>query len=213
MIGDFLKPPTDNLYKFMALSGLLTQLLFFVFIPWNLQRAVLAHAEAASGVEILKIDAEDVARKKNEAETDIERLQSEQAVAENRLATLRSQLENSSRLNSSERTSELRELTVECNNRAKLIREIRDAVNEEIISAHKKKAELTAKVKYARVQWELGIAYSVLLLLLAVGGFFLTLKGFFLWFDRVQKFQDAILRGQATSELDAENGLPLETTT
>jgi hypothetical protein len=55
---DFLKPPTDNLYKFLAMSGLLLFLVSMTYPPWLYYRLNISIYELEKDSKILELEAE-----------------------------------------------------------------------------------------------------------------------------------------------------------
>ncbi len=53
---EFLKPPTDSLYKFLALSGLILFLVSITWPPWLLNKLVLSQYEVERDQQILKAE-------------------------------------------------------------------------------------------------------------------------------------------------------------
>ncbi|HEV7747576.1 MAG TPA: hypothetical protein VGO56_21435 [Pyrinomonadaceae bacterium] len=202
MIGDFLKPPTDNLYKFLAISGLILQLIFLLFIPWNLYRLIRASTEAESTAEILKIDSAEERRKTEEYNSERDRWYSEREVVDNKIAALQSQLDNTSRLPRSERTAivaELKQAKAERDERVRKAKDLYNTANAAYIDALKKRAELSARLRLERLEARVGIAITIFLFLLCIVGLAITIRGFDLWFYRVQLLQDTILKRQAAT--------------
>jgi hypothetical protein len=203
VIGDFLKPPTDNLYKFITISGLVLQLIFLLFIPWNVHRVIVASTEEESTFEILKIDAIEEKRATDEYHTERALWQNAQVAKDDKINALQDQVDNNSHLSRSDRAailSEIQQMTAERYQRYRIARDLYIAANTSYIDALKRQAELRAKARSSRLERKLGIIVSVVLLFSFVVGSALTIKGFSLWFYRVQVFQDAILRQQAKIE-------------
>src|SRR6185295_11203044 len=79
---DLIKPPTDNLYKFAAIFGLVLFVVGFVFPPWLFHQSGLELLKAVAGKEELAAHEEfaleriqQLETRKNQVETQLKQLQ------------------------------------------------------------------------------------------------------------------------------------------
>ena len=205
---DFLKPPTDNLYKFVAMSGLLLFLVSMTYPPWLHYRLSSSIFELEKDTKILKLEtkAEETRRTNFKEALDAIRADSEATGKE---------VENLKRLVESQPS------------RAKVAREqkrrlLQAQVDEIQKRFHEQSAAFTAssdayEQKLIESQYKLDLVewtYRQLKLLdwvalFCVGlGSFMANAGFIFWYRRLQVHQDAILRKQAALESQGKSELP-----
>lgn len=145
---DILKPPTDNLYKFIAISGLLIFLASFVFPQILGREYVTKVAEVEGGLRVLENESAYITR-------------------------LRSQSDDQNQ--KAEDNSEIKQ------------REARFDKVAEVRKKHEISKALSAEVR----RWKLfGIIGMSLGIVLMAGGFYL-------WYSRLQKYQDKLLKREA----------------
>lgn len=200
---DFLKPPTDNLYKFMTIMGLILFLVSVTYPSWLAHRTMRAAYEANRDYELLLLDVEKFKKKSDDFEREYNRQVSERPAVESELTDLEKQASNLSKLSSSRQSAfiaRLGQLRVKLRENQEKAQETKNASDEAALEAQKKRIELSYKLNVGI--WE-GRAALVCIVLGGIGGIagvLLCVFGFNLWSLRVQVYQDAILRKQAELE-------------
>jgi hypothetical protein len=214
---DFLKPPTDNLYKFLAMSGLLLLLVCQTYPPWLSYRLSISMFELDKDIKVeeLEIKAEETRGKDFKAELDVSQADADDLLKES---------ENLKRLVESQPShAQKRRLVKERVGPLEKKSRLLQARVEEIKKGFpEKRAAFTAssdaiaqklievEYKHDLIKWEL----RQLKLLGWVANFgaglgaLMATWGFRLWYRRVQVYQDAILRKQAAaleSERESES--------
>ncbi len=144
--------PTDNLYKFMALTGVVLVIGSFILVWFKAERSQELLREYKQGAALIEAKIE--------------------------IAELSDLLDQESRKRIGKSSELRREVGVD---RAKLV-----VIEEEL-----------------KLILEDKLMYMVFLIVSQVVGFSLSIVGFKLWYERVQKYQDIILRRQGTSEVEA----------
>lgn len=203
---DVLKPPTDNLYKFVALSGLLLLIVSIVApgyaivtLEWK-RLAALRELNITKGEidqsQVVELELE-AAKKEAQAAlhaANAASLESDSAVAEKtkrgQLAALKKAGESLRDANKSltDAQRRLAEKSDEFSNLAKSIR-VRTIDNEY-------QGQVLETVSQLQTLSQIcGVAGGLLGIILAIGGFAL-------WYRKVQKFQDAILIQQSSEVLN-----------
>jgi len=203
VIGDFLKPPTDNLYKFMCIVGLILFLVSVTYPPWLLHRSTLALLEAQRDSELLQLEADDETNKHQAFMKQAKDEIAEGDVQISRLKAISEQGQNKSRLSTSERTAINREIeAMEAKHLQSIQKreELYKAAQDAALEVQKHSAALRYKTRI--ITWESWYGRIAMVLCIAglILGAVLGRKGFNLWSLRVQVYQDAILKKQAEQE-------------
>jgi len=203
MISDFLKPPTDNLYKFMCISGLILVLLSLTLPAWLLNKVRYSYLENKRDLEILQVDSE-MANDQSEILTgQVETLNKDREYLLKQMESLRSEVASKSPLNRAdnliveEQLANLKGVQGELEKKDQEWLEKMMAVLSTKAEQRKKLLEIKYKNEAALWDSRNGIAISVLALFTGAFGFWIGRKGFNLWSLRVQVYQDAILKKQA----------------
>lgn len=213
---DFLKPPTDNLYKFVAMSGLVLFLVSMTYPPWLSYRFSSSIFELEKDSKILKLEikAEETRRTDFKAELD--------AITADGNSTLK-EAEDLKRLVESQASrAQKRRLIparVALEQKYKLLQarveEIKKGYNEKRATfmassdaLEQKQIELESRldlVKWAHGQLKL---LGWVAIFCAGLGAFMANAGFIFWYRRVQVYQDAILRKQTALESESKSESP-----
>lgn len=182
-----LKPPTDNLYKFIALAGVVIFILSVVYpFRWSME-VDQRRLEVERDIEIAKFET--VEKKALEMELNLARRLAEQA---SRL--LRAEITKSEKSGGSTRA----------------INETIDRLKKESSSFEAKARELSEKLSvsgrntiertYKLKLWKYYDGYATFLFQVgSIGstvGFILAVLGFYLWYVKLQRYQDVILKSQ-----------------
>jgi hypothetical protein len=190
---EVLKPPTDTIYKFLAIFGLLIFLSSLSTPIWMFQKLDTLRAEHLRDLEILNLDAttweeawEEV-RKASEAHTAASKRvqetfdnfaksksQASKTTVQNALTTSQAAYEN----------FELKSREFE----------------EKVLKWRKQHAEVSYKTDLVEISEhtvELTARYCLLGML---AGLAMTITGFILWYKRTQKMEDLILKKKAESD-------------
>ena len=194
MIADFFKPPTDNLYKFVCICGLLLLLISITYPPWLMHKNYLRILYLKRDSDLLTAEQKHL-NEQLKREEQLRKLPDPIDAQIERLASI-----DWSRLSESERRviiEEVRQVRSDLDKRLdNLIRK-----QDQFVSTHQqlesKRIELHHNLKES--EFEL-TTLTVILLLSVVGiviGILLLSQGFSAWSKRVQIYQDAILRRQA----------------
>jgi hypothetical protein len=199
VIGDLLKPPTDNLYKFMCICGLILFLISSTYPPWLVHRTTLASYEAERDSQLLDLDLAESKRRSKAFQDEIAKEDEENLAIDAKLESAQERF-NSKQLSRSERESilaELQRMKTALSERRKKRTELLNAFTELAANIQAKNVELHYKTRV--ILWEIwyGRVAIILCLLGCALGLMLGRKGFNLWSLRVQVYQDAILKKQA----------------
>jgi cell division protein FtsB len=208
---EFLKPPTDNLYKFMCICGLILFLVSVTYPTWLLNKLVHSYYENRRDSEVLRVDVDSHQWRGELLSRQQDALGTEYDAITRRVDRLKQRAATQSSRQSAITEKELAQLTEAESKLDEKNREILKAALEgfAIANTHlEKQIELNYRLKAA--QWEVrsSIAISILGILGAGAGALLCRQGFNLWSLRVQVFQDAILRKQAAQEPEDAPELP-----
>jgi hypothetical protein len=203
---DVLKPPTDNLYKFIALTGLLILTLSLVLPGYVLVTLEMKRLEVVRELNItsaaldeaksLQIEAEAATHRAEAASLQVDAAQSRyKAIAKSKNPSRRELTERLKRLDDVEAATES-------------VRDATKTLQSKTEELGKKVAEAKARsidTEYQNDVLEtinLGFGLAKLLLLIGlVVGVFIALSGFALWYRKVQVFEDQVLQRAATKAL------------
>jgi len=189
---ELIKPPTDNLYKFAAIFGLVLFVVGFVFPPWLFYQSSLELLKTVAGNKELRAHekfAEERRRqletRKNEAETQLEQLQA-------RLSSLAS-----SRSRGSGEIDKLESAIRDANTRFETLE---DAYYEFNLNLELKKAQVEEQGTLSTNETRNSRVVVVIGWVIAVFGALLAVWGFLRWNKRIQVFQDKILGMEVTQK-------------
>ena len=167
---ELLKPPTDNLYKFLALSGVLV-LAVSIFYPfWQWYHIKERSIEVSKESEFLLADID---RMKTELESDLKTLTELQKEEE----------EGNYKGDPVERIQRLQQRNQQHMSLA--------------LESRKKSIELHSKQELLNLYSRMAIAITLAGVLGIAGGLGTAAFGFGLWYTRLQKYQDMILQKEA----------------
>lgn len=188
---EFLKPPTDNLYKFISISGVVLLVLSIVYPSYLYVEAQRYIFEATRTLDLMNLED-----KKYEAS--VERVNQAGGLLEraNKRVDELNTLLDEKPLNDAARqhlTNELMSL------HDLLVKE--QTIEEEAKSnAAKIKVEVEHNVRLSKYYYGWSTALIRAAIVGSLLGIILTSIGFRLWYVRVQKYQDILLTKQAASE-------------
>jgi len=205
VIGDFLKPPTDNLYKFMCICGLILFLVSLTYPPWLLHRTTLASYDAQRDSELLDLELEESKRREKAFETQLAEEDKENPRIDAKIAAANEQLKRK-RLSPSERSNilaELKEMLPALDERAKRRTALLNAFKETSTNIQTKSVELRYKTRIVLLELWLSRCALIMCVIGCLLGLLIGRKGFNLWSLRVQVYQDAILKKQAAIETES----------
>jgi DNA repair exonuclease SbcCD ATPase subunit len=193
---DFLKPPTDNLYKFMAVAGT-------VLVIAGLYPALFFHQ---TGMEYLAY-----IRSSNEAKEHAKFTQERLATldtrkqqAEGEKNELQAQLHKlNSGLSAAGNSAQIDKLESRINEADRRIESIEDAAHElrldlALKQAHVRSEETVSLNRASDARFAVLVGWCV-----ALTGAFLAFRGFFRWDRKLQHFQDRIVEKEAEAQLKA----------
>jgi hypothetical protein len=194
--------PTDNLYKFLALFGLVLVIFAFYFPDEKFARAIAQARDADKSQKLAKIRID---RKKAESQNAMNRIN----------ATMEKLKESEKLLRDSEAALKAKRQSNALESEIQAVREQVQLHNEkinkfweEIGVGQARIAEFTDEISTATVnaeansdavreaKWEADLWSNVSLVCEVIGGMMIT-GGFYAWYTKVQKHQDTILRKQA----------------
>jgi hypothetical protein len=209
---DFLKPPTDNLYKFVAMSGLVLFLVSLTYPPWLSYRLSSSIFELEKDTKILELEikADEARRADFKAELD--------AITADGNSTLK-EAENLKRLVESQPSrAQKRRLIPERVALEQKYKLLQARVEENKKGFNEKRATFMAssdaldrklielRARLDLVKWthgQLKLLGWVALFCIGLGSLMAN-AGFIFWYRRVQVYQDRILRKQAALESDSK---------
>lgn len=195
---DLVKPPTDNLYKFIAVAGLVLMVLGLIYAPWLFYRSTwetLKSAEADAELEVHRKFAKERQKTLDERK---QRVEAERDTLKKRIAQL---VVANDKNNNPAASAEIDKLETRIRDTNAAADALTDAEHEKNLGLALKEAQAehqrTVKVNESRntrlIMW-IGIP-------LAIAGLGVSVLGFRLWYKRITIFQDAIVVIQATSKI------------
>lgn len=191
---DLLKPPTDNLYKFAAIFGLVLIVVGFVFPPWVFYRSSLEYLKSLAGEDELnayKKFADERSRtldaRTQQARDELDQIQKQRDSLQTNTIT----------------SSETERLESAIRDAKKQLEILEDASQESTLNLELKTAQAKQQRTFsanesrnARILMYLGWSLA------AIGGLF-SIVGFGLWYLNVQRHLDHILQKEAKSKITA----------
>jgi hypothetical protein len=183
-------PPTDNLYKFMALSGIVLMVAFIVPLAFFHQTGMEYLAQLRGSKE-LQVHEEFTNQR-------LETLKLREQQAIDRKKKLQKRLEGMNAGSNSTEVDKLEGLIREANRE---IESIADSSHDLSLNLALKRAQVNSEEtvsfnrrRDSRVAIQVG-AIAVLL------GFVASLVGFWLWYKKLQRFQDRVVAKEAEDKL------------
>lgn len=194
---DLVKPPTDNLYKFIALAGLVLVVLGLIYAPWLFYRSTWETLKLAQLNAELNVHRKFAEERQKTLDERKRRLEVERDTLKKRIAELVVNDKN----NNPAASAEIDKLETR-------MRETNAATDALADAEHEKNLSLELKVAQAEHQRTVDVnergntrLIIVIGILLAIAGLGVSVLGFRLWYKRVTIFQDAIVVIQATSKI------------
>lgn len=202
MIPEFLKPPTDNLYKFTTICGLILILLSVTYPPWLINKIKHSYLENIRDYEMLNEDLKQTDRKRELLLSEQELLTKNRTVLSRQLSDLENTIAKS-RLTRTDKASlkkdldRLDEVRLQIEEKNSKWTEKAIAITDIMVAQQK---NLIA-IKFANeaALWDSRSAnvITVFAVMLGIVGVYLFRRGFNLWSSRVQAYQDVILKKEA----------------
>ena len=194
---ELFKPPTDNLYKFQALAGLLLALVSLLYPTWLYHQALLRYLDAKNGETQLQIQADDVQKR-----LDLLQLQMNTMLDDpDQLKKSLDQLENQRLLVISTKrealSSEIDRLRKRWQDSVQSRTALFEASQELKASLQSKTDRLVHQQSVAETELSMSRKIIYLGIVGFVAGVLITLRGFSKWSKRVQVYQDRILKREA----------------
>jgi len=194
---DLIKPPTDNLYKFQALAGLLLALVSLLYPTWLYQQALLRYLDAKNGETELQTQTDYVQKR-----LDLLQVQMNTTLDDpDQMKKLIDDLENQRLAASSPKREALSAEIERLRKRWQESLQSRTALFE---ASQELKASLQSKTGQLAIQksvseTELSMSrYMIYIGLVGIViGVIITLRGFRQWSKRVQVYEDKILKREA----------------
>lgn len=206
---DFLKPPTDNLYKFIALTGLLLLVVSVALPAYALYALEIKRLEAKREVNITKDEIENSKVMKLLVESAQQKMDAAKTAGEAANENLK--LAQISKGTSSQRLKRLEEAKAEVQKALIHLQETTSDFSKKADEYFKQVTLVTRRTVDNEYQVEvmdsiaLAAFYSKFLLFAGVSlGLTLSVFGFILWYRKVQVFEDRVLT-KAAAEALSEN--------
>lgn len=190
----------------MTIFGLILFLVSVSYPPWLYQRSALATFENQKDAELLKLESEAVTAKHEKYLKALQATTQQYSALGLRIREFTSDLGKRPKLTKSEverRDHELEDLNAKSLEKERESDQLKELAADAQNQLGKANVELRYKVE--RVIWETRFGQIALLLCMlgVVAGGIIARKGFNLWSLRVQVYQDAILRSQASLDHEA----------
>lgn len=194
---EFIKPPTDNLYKFAAIFGLVLIVVGFTFPPWLFYQSSLQYLKSLAG------DDELAAHKKfAEVRNRVLKERRETVAAER--AKLQQRLDNLAKSQGTASVSaEIDKLESAIKEARKEAETLEDTSHEFNLNLELKAAEAKQQQTFSTNETRNSRLVMVVGWIIGFIGLFFACMGFIMWYKRVAVFQDKILKMQATSTITA----------
>ena len=198
---DLIKPPTDNLYKFQALVGLLLVLVSITYPVWLFRQALLLYFAAINEESQLQIQAEYVQERQNLLQSQMSSMLDDPDQLKKLKETI-DDLENqwllatpSPKRNAlSSEIDRLRKRRQDSlQSRTALLEESQKLTSE----LRSKKEQLTYQQSVSKTELRMSRFMFVIGVVGFVAGVLITLRGFSNWRKRVQVYEDQILAREA----------------
>ena len=173
-----LQPPTDNLYKFLAISGLLLFILSIVLPEWaiyNIRMQIIA-TEAESSA--LQFEVSSLERQTTILESQVDSHLASQSSAD--APTTRNAIDHH------DKGLAKRQLV-----------ELTGNLRKKLLDISVKNSQIEARVKTDKYMNSMIRRYLIVAVGASVIGFLLTVTGFHLWYFRLQRFLDHSVRSEA----------------
>jgi hypothetical protein len=195
---DLVKPPTDNLYKFIALAGLVLVVLGVIYAPWLFYRSTWETLKLEQLNAELKVHRKFAEERQKTLDARKQQLEAERDTLKKRIAEL---VFVNDKNNNPAASAEIDRLETRVRETNAAADALADAEHEKNLSLELKEAQAehqrTVEVnerENTRLIMKIGIP-------LAIAGLGVSVLGFRLWYKRITIFQDAIVVIEATSKI------------
>jgi len=209
---DLLKPPTDNLYKFIALTGLLVLIISLVLPAYALVTLEMKRLEVVKELNLTSAALDEAKTLADETEAATREADAANAQIDGALARYKA-MPKSKHPSRQEITERLRRLD-EIEAATKDLREASQKLQSKTDEIGKKTAEAhnrSINTDYHNEVLEtinVGFFFSKILLIIGLlSGIVVALFGFVLWYRKVQIFEDQVLK-KAAMDVLADDTLP-----
>jgi len=195
---DLLKPPTDNLYKFMTVGGIVLTVVGVIFPPMFFQQTAMEYLAHLHGRDELKVHEKFT---KERLET-LELRKQQTADEKNKLQQRLNQLTSGSRVSGN--SGEIDKLESRIKETDRQLESIADASYQ---------ANLDLGLKEAQTKYEETVSinrrrdsryFMVIGWVVALIGLYFSIIGFRRWHKRLQQFQDRMVENEAGGALKAK---------
>ena len=186
--------PTDNLYKFMFLAGVILVFLTFILLS-NFRDKKIEIIELSGEIDRLEIESEYLLEDMTELMDETDRLKGERIKSE-------SNVSDKDKKRISESLEFIEKGHAEITQKLKLLEEQRRELRRE-------RQMLRENIKTKN--WVLSFKsmllthYFAMIIASPVAGAFLAICGFHQWYNKLQKYQDRIVKNQAEKEQQEKN--------
>lgn len=178
-------PPTDNLYKFISIFGLVLAVLGIFYVETKSLELNQEIYNLEREKSVFSIEKSKIERKRNYLKDKIDDF--------NRLADIKSKpIVNDSIISWTRIISGSKNLITESNNISTLIEELREVE----LEFEKKQVEIDSKESIIELKTNQDEKIFDVIDILIPIGIILSFFGFVLWYDKSQKYQDVILKEQ-----------------
>ena len=188
MFVDLIKPPTDNLYKFLAMFGTIVFLVGFIFPPMMFYQSSLEFLKSLGGDKELAVHEEFAVQRKRSFEERKRQLAAEAADLQNRLARVK---------NDTTSSSDIEKLELAIKDVKKRAEALEDAsyefnLNLKLKAAQVEQQKTLSTNETRNSRFLIGIGWGI-----GTFGLLIAICGFIMWYKNVQRFEDQILRKEA----------------
>lgn len=188
---DIFTPPTDNLYKFMAVSGIVLVLAGVIAPPLFFLQAGMEYIAQRRGSDELRAHEEFVAQRLKTLELREQRARDEKINLQQRLEGLNS-------VSNSSEVDKVQGLIKEVNRE---LESIADSSDELTLNLALKRAQIKYEDTVSTNRRFLSRLFLLIGFVAGLVGVFISFVGFRRWYKRLQQFQDRVTAKEAEDKL------------
>ena len=195
---DLVKPPTDNLYKFIAVGGLVLMVLGVIYAPWLFYRSTWETLKSAQADAELEVHRKFAKERQKTLDARKQQIEVERDTLKKRIAELGFVNDKN---NNPAASAEIDRLETRMRDTNAAADALADAEHEKNLSLELKEAQAAHQRTVNENERRNTRIIIVIGILVAIAGLGVSVLGFRLWYKRVTIFQDAIVVIQATSKI------------
>ena len=206
---ELIKPPTDNLYKFQALAGLLLSLVSLIYPTWLYHQALLRYLAAKNEETELQTQRDYVQKRLDILQSRMSMLLDDPVQLKKFIDDLEKQrLLTASPSKRAVLSSEIEGLRKRWQDSVQNQTALTETSDELKLGLRSREDQLAHQKTISDTELSLSRTIIYFGLVGVLVGIFITLRGFNKWSKRVQVFQDAILKKQASENPTADTKMP-----